>query len=178
MAQVRVGTDEILGTSPLPDFNADEQRYGVHVRDTLMKLLRGDRDALDLLAKYHREPNRLGALPLPETVDPRAIRLSKVQEILARTIRFLHDGSEGGPIAQWEDRERGLIYQRRDFPTRFPHIVIERTDSYDAAKGDPIESSWCAHRIQNQRQNIRINRMLDLMNLGVSVGVELFKLGR
>ncbi|MGE5619787.1 MAG: hypothetical protein ACM3US_11080 [Sphingomonadaceae bacterium] len=174
MAQTRVDRDELLGSNPLPDFNEDERRYGVHVRNTLMKLLKGEHDTLDLLAKYYREPNRLGALPLPATVDPRALRLSKVEEILSSTIRFLHDGSEGGPTAQWEDTERGVTLLRRDFPTRFPHIVIERTDTFDAQKGEPIESTWCVHRLQNQRRNVLINRALDAMNLGL----ELLRLAR
>ncbi len=178
MTQTRDSTDELLGLSPLPEFNSNERRYGVHVRETLMKLLKGDKDALDLLTKYHQEPGRLGAVPVPGSVDTRALRLSKVEEILSCTIRFLHDGSDGGPMAQWEAPAEGLIYQRRDFPTRFPHIVIERTDTFDAEKGAPITSTWCVHRIQNQRQNIRINRVLDIMNLGVSLGLELFKLGR
>ncbi len=178
MAKTAAVADELLGPSPLPEFNPDERRYGVHVRETLLKLLKGHQDALDLLTKYHREPGRLGAVPVPKTVDTRALRLSKVEEILSCTIRFLHDGSDGGPMAQWEDREQGLILQRRDFPTRFPHIVIVRTDTFDAGKGEPVTSSWCVHRIQNQRQGIRINRVLDVMNLGVSLGLELFRLGR
>lgn len=169
MAPMQGESDGLLGTNPLPDFNDDERRYGVHVRDTLMRLLRGERDVLDLLTKYHREPNRLGAIPLPETVDPRAMRLSKVEEILSSTVRFLHDGSEGGPMAQWEDKERGVTCLRRDFPTRFPHIVIERTDTFDAEKGEPLESTWCVHRLQNQRHSIRINRVLDAMNLGLEL---------
>ncbi len=178
MARIESDADQLLGLNPLPDFNPNERRYGVHVRETLMGLLKGDRDMLDLLTKYHREPNRLGAVPVPKTVDTRALRLSKVEEILSCTIRFLHDGSDGGPMAQWEDETQGLIYQRRDFPTRFPHIVIERTDTFDAQKGEPITSSWCVHRIQNQRQGIRINRVLDVMNLSVNLGLELLRIAR
>ena len=169
MADERVDGDELLGISEFLDYTPDEQRYSVHVRETMLKLLRGDLASLDLLAKYHREPNRLGALPVPANVDPRALRLSRVEEILRATIRFLHDGTEGGPIAQSEDPVRGVIIQRRDFPTRFPHIVIERTDVIDRGKAEPLETSWCAHRTQNQRNNVRLNRVLDAMNLGLSV---------
>jgi len=169
MAEERVGGDELLGISQFPDYTPDEQRYSVHVRETMLKLLRGDLDTLGLLAKYHREPNRLGAMPVPANVNPKALRLPRVEEILRSTIRFLHDGTEGGPIAQSEDPVRGVIVQRRDFPTRFPHIVIERTDIIDREKAEPIETSWCVHRTQNQRNNVRLNRVLDAMNLGLSV---------
>ncbi len=178
MAETRIEDDALLGLSPLPDFNPDERRYGVHVRETLMRLLRGERDQLDLLTRYHREPDHLGAVPPPPTVDVRAMRLAKVDEILSCSIRFLHDGSDGGPVAQWADHARGILFQTRDFPTRFPHIVIERTDTFDVEKGEPITSSWCVHRIQNQRQNIRINRALDVVNIGVSLGLELLRFGR
>ncbi len=169
MATMGVGSDELLGITPFPDYNSDERRYSVHVRETLMRLLRGNLDVLDLMTKYHRDPSRLGVVPLPKTVNPMALRLSKVEEILANSIRFLHDGNEGGPIAQEEDRRRGVVLQRRDFPTRFPHIVIERTDTFDAEMGEPLESSWCVHRLQNQRNNIRLNRVLDAMNLGLGI---------
>jgi len=178
MSEICSDDDALLGMSPLPDFNPSERRYGFHVRETLIKLLSGNRDALDLLTKYHREPGRLGVVPVPEGIDPRQLRLAKVEEILSCAIRFLHDGSDGGPLAQWEDPKRGLLLQKRDFPTRFPHIVLERTDSFDIVKLEPVASSWRVHRIQNQRQNIRINRVLDIMNLGVSLGMELLRRGR
>ncbi len=169
MAVARVYTDDLLGDNPLPDFNPDEQRYSVHVRATLLRMLRGELDTLDLMCKYHQEPGRLGAVPLPETVNPKKLRLDRVEEILSRSIRFLHDGSDGGPIAQVEDAGNGIIQQVQDFPTRFPHIVIERTDTYDKDSSKPRQSIWCVHRVQNQRRNVRLNRVLDVMNLGVAI---------
>lgn len=169
MAVARERIDDLLGRKPLPEYNSDERRYSVHVRETLLKLIKGDTDVLDLMAKYYKDPNRLGAMPIPPTVDPSALRLSKVEEMLANSIRFLHDGTEGGPMAQEEDWKRGLITQKRDFPTRFPHIVIERTDTYDRESGDLIQSHWCVHRVQNQRNSIRLNRVLDIMSLGLGI---------
>lgn len=169
MAVARASSGELLGRNPLPEYNADERRYSVHVRDTLLKLIKGNLDLLNLMAKYHKDPNRLGAMPVPKSVNPKALRLSKVEEILANSIRFLHDGSEGGPIAQEEDEKRGLVLQKRDFPTRFPHIVIERADTIDKKSGEPIKSTWCVHRVQNQRNSIRINRVLDVMDLGMAI---------
>jgi hypothetical protein len=169
MAETWREKDELLGPTPFSNLNQDERLYSVHVRDTMMRVLKGERDRLELMIRYHREPNRLGALPMPPEVDVSRVRLSTVDGILSSSLRFLHDGSEGGPIAQWEEQDTGMILQRRDFPTRFPHIVIERTDSYDGEKGEPIQTSWCVHRLQNQRHNIRVNRILDALNLGVDL---------
>lgn len=169
MAVVKARGNDLLGKNSLPEYNGDERRYSVHVRETLLKLIRGDVDILDLMAKYHRDPNRLGALPVPPSVNPEALRLSKVEEMLADSIRFLHDGTDGGPMAQEEDGKRGVITQTRDFPTRFPHIVIERTDTFEMKSGELIQSSWCVHRVQNQRNSIRVNRVLDIMNLGLAI---------
>ncbi|HEX2923340.1 MAG TPA: hypothetical protein VHS28_04860, partial [Chloroflexota bacterium] len=169
MANIGIQRDELLGPTPFSDLNSDERRYSVHIRDTIMKVLRGESDRLDVMTRYHRESNRLGAIPMPPGVDPTQVRMSKVDEILSCSLRFLHDGSEGGPIAQWEEQDKGIILQRRDFPTRFPHIVIERTDSYDRERGEPIQTRWRVHRLQNQRHNIRVNRILDAVNLGIDL---------
>lgn len=169
MAIAKESSDDLLGENPLPEYNSDERRYSVHVRETLLKLIKGDVDVLDLMAKYYREPNRLGAVPVPATVDPKALRISRVEEMLADSIRFLHDGTEGGPMAQDEDGDRNVITLTRDFPTRFPHIVIERTDTFDRESGELIQSNWCVHRVQNQRNSIRVNRVLDVMNLGLAI---------
>ena len=171
MAETSANPHSLLAVGPFADYNPDERRYSVHVRETMLQLLKGDRDRLDILTKYHRDPSRLGALPVPKSVNPKALRLSKVEEILSSAVCFLHDGSAGGPIAQLEDRDRRVIIQRRDFPTRFPHIVVQRTDTYDVEKGEPLESTWCMYRLQNQRNSIRINRVLDV----ISVGLELLK---
>ncbi len=174
MARTAARGDELLGANPFPDYNSDERRYSVHVRETLMRLLRGDRQDLELLTKYHREPNRLGIVPAPPEVDAKSLRLEKVEEILSSTIRFLHDGTEGGPIAQCEQSCDGAIVQTRDFPTRFPHIVIVRQDTFEAEGREPIETTWCVYRLQNQRQGVRQNQILNALNLAV----ELLKWGR
>lgn len=169
MTEMSLASNELLGAIPLPEYNAAERRYGVHVRRTLLELLEGKRNELDLMRKYHREPSRLGAMPVPMGIDAKQLRLSRVEEMLSSAIRFLHDGSSGGPMAQSEDLDEGAIVQRRDFPTRFPHIVIQRTDIYDAQSRQSIRTEWCVHRLQNQRTNIRMNRMLDAMTLGLEL---------
>jgi hypothetical protein len=161
--------DDLMGLGDFCDYNDQERLYSVHVRETLLRLLRGERGRLSLLAKYHDDPTHLGVLPVPRGVDARAMRLPRVEEILTSAVRFLHDGTEGGPIAQSKDEARGVIVQRRDFPTRFPHIVIHRVDEFSASESLPIRTTWQILRLQNHRSNIQVNRFLDAANLGLSV---------
>lgn len=164
-----LGRGELLGPACPLDHNSEESRYSSYVRDALLQLLRGSRDQLDLLVKYHREPNRLGILAVPPAIDARALRPPQAEVILHSALRFLHDGSAGGPVSLSEDHTQGTIAQIQDFPTRFPHVVIQRTDSYDAATGEPMKSSWSVLRLQNQQSSIHTNRTLDALNLGVEI---------
>ncbi len=160
---------ELLGEPKLLEYEEDEQRYSAHVRARLMEMLRGNCDSLELVARYHQEPRRLGVLPIPKDVHPDALRFGVVEKILTDCIRFLHDGSEGGPVTQARDEARGVVVRLQDFPTRFPHIVLERTDEYDGTTLKPIKSLWCVYRLQNQRRNIQINRVLDAVGVGLNV---------
>jgi hypothetical protein len=161
--------DDLMGVSDFCEYNDQERLYSVHVRETLLRLLRGERGKLSLLAKYHDNPTHLGVLPVPRGVDAHALRLPRVEEILTSAVRFLHDGTEGGPIAQSKDAARGVILQQRDFPTRFPHIVIHRVDEFSVSESVPIKTTWQVLRLQNHRSNIQVNRFLDAANLGLSV---------
>lgn len=160
---------ELLGQPELPEYEEDEQRYSAHVRETLLQMLRGNCDHLELVARYHQEPGRLGILPLPKDVHPESLRFTVVERILTDCIRFLHDGSEGGPATQTRDEARGIVVRVQDFPTRFPHIVLERTDDYDGTTLEPVRSVWSVYRLQNQRRNIQINRVLDAVGVGLNV---------
>jgi hypothetical protein len=51
------------------------------------------------------------------------------------------------------------------FSTRYPHILIERTDRYVGDELDPVEITWCLQRVQNQRAQTQFNRLLDAANL-------------
>ena len=57
----------------------------------------------------------------------------------------------------------------RNYPTRYPHIVIERIDHFRAGASQPDSVQWSARRVQNQRTSTQINRMLDAANLGVDL---------
>ncbi len=160
---------DVLSPRHRPDYNESERRYGAHVRELMREVLKGDIDRLDVMTKYHGESGRLSVVPVPRTVDSAELRLDRVEEILTSTVRFLYDGSDPGPVAELGDQRDGVVVEPQDYPTRFPHIVIERTDAYDVESGDPIWSGWSIHRLQNQRRNTQINRMLDAMLLGLEI---------
>ena len=162
-------TDEgILGIRAAARYNAAERQYSALLARRIEQLLRGRRNSLLLLRKYPADPNRLGAMATPEGLDRRALRIPIVEKLAMDTIVFLTDDSAGGPVAQRSDGNGGLI-ESRQYPTKYPHIIIERIDTYHAPGGEPNSIQWCARRMQNQRASTQINRMLDAANLGLEV---------
>jgi hypothetical protein len=161
--------NELLRERPAVGYTASEQEFSKVAQARLEELLRGEVNALPLLRRYHREPRRLGVARAPRDIDRSELRLSVVERILTDLLQFLHagTGAAGGPIAQ--SRDHGRILERQTFTTRFPHIIIERTDRYDARTREPLETEWVVRRIQNQRADVRINRALDAANLGIEL---------
>jgi hypothetical protein len=164
----RIGT-ELFRERPAVAYNASEQAFSKVAQTRLEELLRGELNALPLLRRYHREPRRLGVARAPRDIDRRALRLAVVERILTDLLQFLHagTGAAGGPIAQ--SRDHGQLLERQTFTTRFPHIIIERTDRFDARTREPLETEWVVRRIQNQRADVRVNRALDAANLGIEL---------
>jgi hypothetical protein len=160
---------ELLRERPAAAYTTSEQLFSSLAQTRLEELLRGETNALPLLRRYHREPQRLGVALTPNGIDRRSLRLPVVERIVTDLLQFLHagTGAAGGPIAQWH--HHGAIVERQTFTTRFPHIVIERTDRYDARTREPLETEWIVRRIQNQRADVRINRALDAANLGIEL---------
>lgn len=149
-------------------YSEAEQRFSTLLQKRLDELLRGERNGLVLLRKYPDEPGRLGVMTTPADVDPRELRLSVVEEMIRRALLFLHADPHGGPTSQTSDGN-GRLTEKQKFTTKFPHIVIERTDVFDSATREPIHIQWCANRVQNQRAATQLNRMLDAANLGLDV---------
>ncbi len=146
-------------------YNAAEREYSRFVEERLEKLLKGDLNHLGLLRRYHQGPARLGA-PLPlHGVDASALRVAIVEEVLTRVLIFLQTGMPGGPISQ--EAVDGRLIERQLHTTRFPHIVIERVDTYEAASGRSMLTEWDVKRMQNQHVETRISRALDVANLGL-----------
>jgi hypothetical protein len=124
-----------------------------------------------LLRKYPAEPQRIGIMNTVG-VDTSRLRVRIVERLIRDALLFLHADPHGGPCAQVHGDNDDLI-ETRKFTTKFPHIVIERVDVFDAETGDTRHIQWSAMRMQNQRAATRINRMLDAANLGLDV-VKLF----
>ena len=159
--------DELLGTPARREYNHHEQQFSVVLRRRLDGLLQGERNQLYLLRVYPQSPERLGVVPTPVGIDRGALRVSVVRRMLEETLLFLYGGSPGGPAAQQATPD-GRLIERRTFPTKYPHIVIEREDVF-AADGACTESTWYVCRVQNQRAQTEVNRLLDVANLGVEI---------
>src|SRR5262249_25075880 len=115
------------------------------------------------------EPNRLGAMPTPATLDRSALRIEQIERMATDVLVFLSARGPGGPVGQQVEAD-GRLQEVRKYPTRFPHIIIERTDVYGLADREvPEQIHWHARRVQNHRRNLRLNNMLDVAGLGFEV---------
>ena len=152
-------------------YSPAEQRFSTALQQRLDELLRGERNALMLLRKYPAQPHRIGVMNTP-SVNPSELRVKVVERLIRDALLFLHADPHGGPCAQSHDTDGNLVEMRK-YTTKFPHIVIERIDVFDPATGDTRHIQWVAMRVQNARNALRVNRMLDAANLGLDV-VKLF----
>jgi hypothetical protein len=161
--------DELFRQRSANSYTEGEQQFSMLVHQRLEELLRGKLNTLPLLRRYHGDPERLGVPRLPAELNTRDLRLPVVEGILTAILHFLHAGRGvvGGPIAQSRLAER--LQERQLFSTRFPHILIERVDRYDAPSSEAVETEWIVRRIQNQRQDVRLNRALDAATLGLEL---------
>jgi len=157
----------LLGGRMLTAYNETERQYSTLLYNRIEQLLKGQRNELLLLRKYPREPGRLGVMPTPGDLDRVALRVHFVERMATDALVFLSAHAPGGPVAQSVDAD-GHLTEIRKFPTRFPHIIIERLDIYLNGDHDrPDHIQWLARRLQNHRRSMRLNNMLDLLGLGV-----------
>ena len=157
----------LLGARTATEYNDTEQQYSLLLYKRIEQLLKGERNDLLILRKYPTEPTRLGAMPTPSDLNRGALRLDRVERMATDALIFLSAHSPGGPVAQYTDEYARLV-ETRKFPTRYPHIIIERLDVYVGGSGTPLQYlQWQARRLQNHRRSIRLNNMLDLLGLGV-----------
>ncbi|HLH23105.1 MAG TPA: hypothetical protein VK066_11310 [Chloroflexota bacterium] len=146
------------------DYTEAERQFSQVLFQRVQDVLEGRCDHLDLLRKYHADPNRLGVMSLPRSIPPAQLRLAVVEELTWQAIQFVTADPAGGPIAQTVT-PTGSISEVQEFTTSYPHIVLQRLDDYEADSPDPSESVWRLKRVQNQRRQTQINRLLDATNL-------------
>jgi hypothetical protein len=159
----------LLGIRRATEYNETEQQYSMLLYKRIEQLLKGQRNDLLILRKYPDDAGRLGAMPTPTWLDRLALRIDRVERMATDVLVFLSARAPGGPIAQQVD-EQGQLLEIRKYPTRFPHIVIERVDVYDGGvmrRDLPEYIQWHARRLQNQRRTLHVNQLLDIAGLGV-----------
>jgi hypothetical protein len=157
----------LLGDRRVTSYNPTEQRYSTLLYHRIEQLLKGERNDLLLLRKYPREPGRIGVMSTPADLNRGRLRIEQVERMATDALVFLSAHTPGGPVAQSVDAE-GRLLETRKFPTRYPHIIIERLDVYDDGdEGRPDSIQWLARRLQNHRRSMRLNQMLDMIGLGV-----------
>ena len=145
-------------------YNAAEQQFSLIVQQRLNALLEGKSNSLALLRRYRNQPDRLGVMVTPARVPRDQLRLPVVEGIIWDTLTFLRPDAVGGPVAQ-KVAPDGSVMENQLFSTRYPHILIERTDRYVGDAPDAVETTWRLRRVQNQRSQTQFNRLLDAANL-------------
>jgi hypothetical protein len=150
------------------DYNAAEQQFSLILQQRLQALLEGKSNSLALLRRYPNQPDRLGVMVTPARVPRDQLRLTTVERIVWDALDFVRPDAVGGPVAQSLAPD-GSIVEHQIFSTRYPHIVIERTDRYVDDGSDPVEITWCLQRVQNQRTQTQFNRLLDAANLAIDL---------
>lgn len=165
--------DTLKGVRRRAEYRAAERAFSTVLQQQFQELLEGKRNSLDLLRKYPGEADRLGIISLPSGIRRDELRLPVVEDLIWKVVEFMRSTDDCGPIVQ-EQRPDGTIVERQEFPTKYPHIVIERTDCFPDGSVDPTEITWTLRRVQNQRAQTQLNRVIDVANLAF----ELFRVVR
>jgi hypothetical protein len=145
-------------------YNEAEQQFSLILQQRLCGLLEGRSDSLALLRQYPNQPDRLSVMVTPARVPRDRLRLQTGEAIIWDALRFLRPDAVGGRVSQTLAPD-GSVVEYQIFSTRYPHILIERTDRCVGDKLDPAEITWCLRRVQNQRAQTQLNRLLDAANL-------------
>lgn len=146
------------------DYTGAEQQFSRALQDRVEEVLSGQRDSLAILRRYPAQTDRIGVLSMPADVPRSELRLPVVESISLAALRFVCPDDRDGPVVQTRTPDGGVI-ERQIISTKYPHIVVERTDCYVGAEIEPTEITWCLRRVQNQRRQTQLNRLLDAANL-------------
>ncbi len=154
------------------EYTAAERAFSMVLHKRLEELLEGRRNSLQLLRRYPAEPGRLGVIPIPRELPRDGLRLGVVEALIWEAIAFVRSDGSCGPVGQSVARDGSLV-ETRLFSTRYPHVVIERVDRYASSEGtdgsQPLETTWSLRRVQNQRAQVNVNRVLDAVSVCVSL---------
>lgn len=156
--------DPVMRVRERRDYNEAERLFSRILQERLQEVLQARRNRLEVLRRYPGEPHRLGIMQTPPGLPRERLRLPVVEEMVCQAIDFVRSDENGGPVSQAMAQD-GSIYEMQSFPTKYPHIIIERTDHYLSDDSGPAEISWCLRRVQNQRQQTQYNRLLDAANI-------------
>jgi hypothetical protein len=157
---------DLFGIRTDTPYTEGERRYSRAVQMCLEELLRGQRQQIILLRRYYGGRERIDVMRAPPDVDREELRLPVVERLLMSIISFVRDVSPGGPVFQY--RERDQLVEVQPFSTKYPHIIIERVDTFGGDDRVPLFTEWRLRRTQNQRMETQINRWLDGVNLAFS----------
>src|SRR5262249_50309972 len=128
-------------------YSTAERDFALLLKQRLDDLLTGKRDRLEILRKYPNEAGRLGVIAAPEGFALDRPRLHILERLTWDALHFVDVDAHGGPIAQIVDAD-GAVTEVQTFPTRYPHIVIERVDRFGEGS-EPDSITWCLYRVQN-----------------------------
>lgn len=160
---------DITEVRPRADYNDAERGFSLVLQRRLQEILDGSRNRLDLLRRYPEQPDRLGVIATPPDLPREQLRLPVVEALTWDVVEFVSsDDATGGPLTQFATSD-GSIVEQQMFPTRYPHIVIERTDRYSGGSPSPVDITWSLRRVQNQRNETRLNRILDATALALDL---------
>ncbi|CCF82375.1 hypothetical protein [Nitrolancea hollandica] len=158
----------LMGGRKRTAYNPAEREFSRILQQRLNELLEGKRNTLPLLRHYPNQPNRLGVMITPASVPRDQLRLPVVEALIWEVMTFVSPDGAGGPVSQALAPDGSLV-ELQLFATKFPHIIIERTDCYIGESEDPCETTWGLRRMQNQRAQTQLNRVLDVANLAIEL---------
>jgi hypothetical protein len=162
--QLNAGEGALTATRQRANYTGAERDFSCLLRQRLAEVLEGKRDRLEILRKYPGQPDRVAVLCPPDGLPPDELRAPVVERLTWDAIRFVQAETRGGPIAQFPAPGGGVL-EVQTFPTKFPHIVIERADLFRDGSVEADEITWTLRRVQNQRRQTQLNRVLDATNL-------------
>jgi hypothetical protein len=158
----------LMGERKRTAYNPAEREFSWILQQRLNELLEGKRNTLPLLRRYPNQPNRLGVMITPAGVPRDQLRLPVVEALIWEAVSFVYPAGGAGPLSQAVAPDGSLV-EMQFFSTKFPHIIMERTDRYVGDGEDPSETTWGLRRVQNQRAQTQLNRVLDVANLALEV---------